>query len=516
MMRIAATLLFVLVSAWASSPAGAGWRESPVVVEPAELARREDLVGKLVSVDDRIRFFQHHARVGYDELYLRRTPVPVRLPVALRPDTPPRNPAVVVEGRLTREGTRLYLDATAVSLQPPDLERLEKAVTALPSRDFEQRREWARWAIGRAKDFGDQELAARGKAIEAEALKIEGDARRTTVDAPREWLALARQGRRQGVAEPAPSALAHRALRALLATAATPSDLDALRAQVEEFFPSAAVVPNPKVEVMGRIAEDYAQDPAAAYRAATEGDRKALDRRLWGDVVQKSLELRAAADLQASLQVVDDATRLLPDRPDLASTLIARARDQASRDLGSVRLPELKVVGELLRDREKKPGEALSLYRDWLDYRRERLGDADAEASVALAAQYDALLNDAEAARRLLERAWKIAPGSAPVVEAFKLRGYHREGEDWVKDAPAVAVEFTPEPRADQGLRGKTPAEVRAELGVGPNSRSVTATRGRTVIQWTFDGPRQRRYVNFVHLPGGTSPRVVSDFFLPR
>ena len=62
----------------------------------------------------------------------------------------------------------------------------------------------------------------------------------------------------------------------------------------------------------------------------------------------------------------------------------------------------------------------------------------------------------------------------------------------------------------------KTPAEVRSSLGIGPDSQAVVATKGRTMLQWIFDGPKQRRYVNFVHLPGNTSPRVVSDFFLPR
>lgn len=512
MMRATAALI---AAALACLPAASA-QEAPAAVEPAELIKREDLVGKMVSVDDRIRFFQNHPRVGYDELYLRRTPIAVRLPESLRPDSPPRSTAVVVTGRLVREGSRLYLDASRLDFQAPDLKRLDEAVAALPARDYEKRREWSRWAARRAKDFGDEPLAARAKVVEAEALRIEADERRTTVDAPREWLSLARQGRKQGVAEPAPSALAHRAFRAMLATAATPEALETLKGEVEGLFPSAATDVAPAGAGLGTLQERYDEDPAAAYREATPEGRKALDRRLWADVVQKMLEARVAGDVQGALKGVDEASRLLPDRPGVSKTLIERTLARAREGLGSLRLADVKSVGELLRNRAGDPGAAVELYRDWLQNRRERLSDTDAEGPVVLAGQYESLLNDAEAARQLLERAWKVAPGSELVTEAFKLRGYRREGDEWVKDSPAAVSSDAPAADEEQGLRGKTPAEVRSALGIGPDSQAVVATKGRTMLQWIFDGPKQRRYVNFVHLPGNTSPRVVSDFFLPR
>ncbi|MGZ5978176.1 MAG: hypothetical protein ACXWNX_12025 [Isosphaeraceae bacterium] len=41
----------------------------PVAVDAAALGRRADLVGKMVVVDDRVRFYRYHAGRGYDELY---------------------------------------------------------------------------------------------------------------------------------------------------------------------------------------------------------------------------------------------------------------------------------------------------------------------------------------------------------------------------------------------------------------------------------------------------------------
>lgn len=513
MIRAAA---IILAFCWSYEIGHAAWQETPIRVEPAELMKREDLVGKLVTVDDRIRFFQNHPRVGYDELYLRRTPIAVRLPESLRPASPPRSPSVVVQGRLTREGSRLYIDAAAIELQPPDLERFDKAVAALPARDHEARRGWARWAAGRARDFSDEPLAARAKVVEADALRIEADARRSTVDAPREWLDLARQGRKQGVAEPAPSALAHRAFRALLATAAKPSDLQALKDEVEALFPSAPDDVRTTASIPGAVVEQYDHDASAAYREATPDVRKALDRRLWADVVQKLLEARVAGDVQSALKVVDEAASLLPDRPELASKLTEQARLRAREGLDALRLADVKAVGALLRERANDQGAEVELYRDWLQHRRDRLSDADAEGPIALAAQYESLLNDAESARLLLERSWKIAPGTPPITEAFKIRGYRRQGDGWVKDVSPAVVDAGPVLDDDKGLRGKTPAEVRATLGVGPNSTAVVATKGRVVLQWILDGPKQRRYINFAHLPGHASPRVTSDYFLPK
>ena len=60
----------------------------------------------------------------------------------------------------------------------------------------------------------------RARELEAEAFRIETAMKRLGVDAPEEWLAMAKDARRRRVPEPEPAALAHRAFRAQLA--ATP------------------------------------------------------------------------------------------------------------------------------------------------------------------------------------------------------------------------------------------------------------------------------------------------------
>ncbi len=201
--------------------------------------------------------------------------------------------------------------------------------------------------------------------------------------------------------------------------------------------------------------------------------------------------------------------------------------DQARQNLGSLRLAEVRTLAQVYREKLKNPPAALELYRTWLKVRRDRLSETDAEGPVALAALYEDLLQDRAEARRLLERAWKIDPGSKDVAEAFRTRGYRRVKDQWVDDAASTAAgetgrADTESPRSDlssaRGLRGKTPDEVSQLMASKPDGKVISGTKGQVIEQWIFLVPNQSqiRYVNFLYTPGELLPRVVSDYFLPR
>ena len=501
----------------------------PVAVDAADLDRRADLVGKMVVIDDRVRFYQYHAGRGYDELYLKRTNVVFRLPARLRPEGLPRPMPVVVQGRLARDQDQLVCDVVTLKFLPNDLDRLDQAIRALPARDFENRKAWAAWAETRGKAFKDNALIQRARSLEAEALQLEGEQKRLTVDAPKELLALAEEARRRKIAEPEPSALAHKALQAMLA-AASKSDARSSRSLplIERFFPEAAKDRASGQIDLGRWNEAYANDPRAAYRAAPADVRKALNRRLWADAVAKLLEVQAALDPRSAIELASRAETELPDRPQLATKLLNTGLDQARQNLGSLRLAEVRALAQAYREKLKVPQAALELYRNWLKIQRDRLSETDAEGPVALAALYEDLLQDRAAARELLERAWKIDPGSKEVAEAFRTRGYRRVKDQWVEAAPTTAAGATssptgaesprPELSSPQGLRGKTPDEVSQLMASKPEGKVISGTKGQIIEQWIFLVPNQSqvRYVNFLHTPGELLPRVVSDYFLPR
>src|SRR5262249_51355083 len=127
--------------------------------------------------------------------------------------------AVLLEGTLRRDGSRLVCDVTALKSVAGDLERLENGLRGLGPRDAATRSAWARWAQRRARDFKNDDLLKRARELEAEAFRIETTSKRLGVDAPQEWLAIAKDARSRKVPEPEPAALAHRALRAMLAAA---------------------------------------------------------------------------------------------------------------------------------------------------------------------------------------------------------------------------------------------------------------------------------------------------------
>lgn len=185
------------------------------------------------------------------------------------------------------------------------------------------------------------------------------------------------------------------------------------------------------------------------------------------------------------------------------------------------------MLAQAYRDRLKNPQSAVEIYRDWLKIQRDKLSETDAEGPVSLAALYEELLEDRAAAKALLERAWKIDPGSKEVAEAFRTRGYRRVKDQWVEDAPTTAngrgnPSGADSPRSEAsasgGLRGKTPDEVRQLMASKPEAKVISGTKGQIIEQWIFLVPNQTqvRFVNFLHTPGELLPRVVSDYFLPR
>jgi tetratricopeptide (TPR) repeat protein len=378
----------------------------------------------------------------------------------------------------------------------------------------------------RAKAFRDSALRERARAIEAEALRLESEQQRLTVDAPKQWLELAERGRREKVAEPEPSALAHKALRAQLAAASNSESCKAVLATIERFFPRAAKNAAAGSALPPRWETAYANDPGGAYRSAPVEIRAALDRWLWADATQKRLELQAAEDPPTVTALATEAETKVPERPQLASRLLSTAIDQARANLGSLRLAELKAVAGLCREKLQDPRRALEIYREWLAIRKQKLSPTDAEGPIALAALYEELLDDRAAARELLARAWKIDPGNKEVAEALRTRGYHLVQNQWVESEPTAPDAYNrpgnvstlqPELVTSQGLKGKTPEEVSQLIASRPDRKVYSATRGQLIEQWIYTvSDHQVRFVNFLRAAGEPQPRVIADYSLPR
>ena len=233
--------------------------------------------------------------------------------------------------------------------------------------------------------------------------------------------------------EPEPSAWAHRAFRARLASAADPDALRSLAKDVESFFPEARADQASARTGLGRFEGPYADDPAEGYRSAPPRIRKGLDRRLWADVQQRLLESEPIPDLAAAVARSDQAAGELPEKPELPVRLMEKGIDAARREVGTLRLAEVKGLAEVYRARLHRPDQAQQVLRDWLDAKKSRLSETDAEGRLALAGLYEDLVQDRVTAVELLRKAWTIDPTSSDIAEAFRVHGFRKDKDQWVE-----------------------------------------------------------------------------------
>jgi len=507
-----------------AAPAGAARAQTdPVPVEAAELERRTDLIGRTVFVDDHVAYYVTRRGSEDDELQLKRSAVTFMVPRRLRPREAPRLSAVIVRGVLKRDANRTSCEVTGIEIVPGDRERLDRAIADLPPKDFASRRSWAAWAERRARDFKDNALLERARAIESDALRIRADMKRVSVDAPQEWLAMAKDAKSRQVSEPEPSAQAHRALRAMFAGATSIPELKILIQEIESFFPEVRTDRASGGANLAKWEKPYGDDPAGAYRIAPADIRKALDRRLWADATERRLEIQAGGDVKSALDASDQAAALLPERPGLAERLTTKGLEKARQNLADLRLDDVKALAQVYRERLKEPSEALNLLRDWLKAKQDRLSSTDAEGPLGLAVLYEELLQDRGTAIELLRKASKIDPNSKEIAEAFRTRGYRKAKDDWIEAVPDQTGKpngptdaAVPRTGSSQGLRGLTAEEVGSRIGGKPDRVNYIGSKGQMIEQWIYYlDTKQVRFVNLLHAPGELRPRVVADYSLP-
>ena len=258
----------------------------PVAVEPAELDRRAELVGREVVVDDRVKFFLETRRgQGYDHLVLKRTEVPFLLPARLRSARPPSEPTAVARGRC-RSSTAGW------------------SSRCRPSRCS---RETSTGSTARSAGSGPRTSRGGGPGA---AGPSGGGGNWATPDSRRgvrSWRATHSGSRPAGRGPmpspwPTPWATApfrgRSAMRSITgASASRPAGRRPPRRSATS--PDASGLPSrdpPRSSRGSAPAAADAGDPAAAYRAAADDERARMDRRLYSDVVARALELRLAAD----------------------------------------------------------------------------------------------------------------------------------------------------------------------------------------------------------------------------
>ena len=485
--------------------------QAPIEVEPSEIVTRPELVGREIVIDDRIKIFFPKSAGGYD-IYLRRTPVVIRLPSAFQFRFAPSQKAVRVRGTLRQEGKEFYLDATAKpDLFADDLKRLRAEIAVLVPGDSKRLAAWADWAMRRAKAFDDDSLREEAVTLHTKAVALDLD--RPETRSAEGVLALARRAREKGVPEPEPSALAHLAFRLRMTSAKTPADLDALAKEIGAFLPPALWAPNADPK---RKFDVYDNDPALGYRQANEEGRKALDRRLWSDVVTESLKRRAAKPDQNLDQLAEEARTLLPDHPEVAGGFHLRSLEALLADIPKLRKAKLLELERTLREELNQPDRARAIVQTWLESKKKAIRPTSADAHSDLARDYQTMLNDKATAADLLRIALKIDPDSQDASDQLQRMGFVKTKGEWldpkvpVVKAPDATQPERPSSREDTFV-GLTPAEVKAQLGE-PKRISRIASQGRISLQWTYETARGTQFIDFLQKLGESQPTVTGRY----
>lgn len=225
----------------------------------------------------------------------------------------------------------------------------------------------------------------------------------------------------------------------------------------------------------------------------------------------------AAGLAPAALVLARQAKTDLPGRP----AVTARVADLDRKAAAAISTLSHAEVLELAKSYEERDqtNRARDLKRRWLDDQRDRLLDAkDVAGRIALARQYESLLGDSPTAAALLQAALGIEPGSPDVINAFRGMGFREVAGEWIApDTPRPAPGPAPGggDALDDSLRGATPAEVVAKMGGKPDRIVRSASQGRILEQWIYQGTGATQYINFLIQPGTLTPRVVARFTLP-
>ncbi|MEO6809644.1 MAG: hypothetical protein ABI353_11085, partial [Isosphaeraceae bacterium] len=465
--------------------------------EPADLTRQPELLGREVTVDDRIKLTLTHDGRVWDEILLMRTSVRFMLPSHLRLKTAPdrgqpirlRGTLRKLNGRQDERGQEIYIcDVVERTLMKPDLERLNRAVADLGPKDAQPRYDWARWARRRGLDFQDEALLRRAVELDDQALRIEAD--QPSTDPPKHWLALSAKAKGLGRKVEA-AALAHLGFRARLTKSAGAAEIERLAKEVGETFPDAAR-PTPSKD-LGDWLASYKTDPGDAYRRAPVDVQAAFDHRLLGDALERKWELLALADPKEALTLAAQARDRLPSRPEFARRLEDLGLEALERDVPSLRRDEVETLAKQLKDRgEAERAEAVT--RTWLnDQRTSRLNRRDVEGRIALAELYIEMLGDHSAAGTLLRDAGRIDPGSKTLTRTYRRLGYRRDGDRWISPDEPPSADREPDETVDgpgrretrDPLLGLTRRQVRARLGE-PERIAKAATQGQVVEQWIY------------------------------
>lgn len=511
----------------------------------ADQMHKPEWLNKEIEIEDRVSEFIKHG-TKYDEISIKGSPVPVKLPPQMRLDRPSPLPRGRFTGRVIKIGKLYEFMVTTMEFLPSEREELAQKSAKLSPTDSQKRLELAAWADAVAARYKDNELKSAAGRLREEAYKIQG----TTTDAPGAQpgsaaIAAARESKKNHGDPANIAALAHVGFQKSLQKVTDQAGLEKLSTEVAELLPESTRRQPGTLKPETRAA--YEKDPLKTYLEASPADRRLLDRSVMVDTLHKGLMTAVANHPDQLENLINTAKRLVPEKPEIADSI---------RDQGLLKLVDnasklhrddlIKLVNQV-RDKFGQAELARNLARKWLDNRQAtQLADGDAEGRFSLAQDYLALMGDKRSAAALLRECLTIDPDMQKAAKSLADLGWRKEGDRWIDpddtgDSNAVAARGNtpPQPKGEmpnlpggrlanrpgetpappqprqppasggdpQSLVGSSQAQITARFGV-PEFKTRVATQGQIQEHWYFDTPGGRQVVQFQKKSVRSEPAV--------
>ena len=400
-----------------------------------------------------------------------------------------RSESRVVEatGRLEKKVDRLVFAVERLRQLPSDSVRFLTERDALPRDDPQRWEQLADWARNRAAFYDYKGLELNAQSAYDRALSIPHDKLSAGDDAGR--MQLAARAAELKLNENIVQNYRHEALRTRWAAELKQPgpNFEGVRAEILKWLPGSE---QPLQETPKRLQTDYTREPDATYGKATADERTLLHRLFYLEVVDARFEQAAKLPGLDGFAVAAEWERLAVERKPEAEQLRERQLTRDLQRVGTMTRAELGQLAVRLEERNRTEVR-IKASQVWLTARAKRLGPKDAEGRLQLADEYVAMVNDTDAAQKLLLEAYKISPTSERIVERLQKLGLTLQNGAWIgAGEPGTTPQDAKELAVRQGRveRGMSPSQLQAALGQ-PTAVARVASAADVTEIWIYGDP---------------------------
>lgn len=438
---------------------------------------------ELAKSGERLRIEGRIESASPNLVRLRHCPIDFRPSGKVLPAVNLRAIAVEITGRLDWRNTKLVFVVSEMIEPPSDADVFALRASALNVNDPSDWFELADWAADRGTFYDDASLLdsaadARRRGLAVARTASSGDA-----------AALARLAEKAGEFGLADQQreLWHESLRTRWhASRDQPkSDLPALADDIAARLPGAEIA---LLKWNAEIAADYETDPLAVYGAATEAERRRLERVFFAQVQQAAIEQSADPSGANGEVIADRLAAALPERPTVAESHREREIAYRLQRIERATRAEALTLSERLKQRNR-PAEADQALKDWLTARESAARDDDSTAELMrIAEDYASLLDDKKTAARLLLELLKQTPDSDEIPVRLRQLGYVDFDGEWITREEAATRPVDPvraAMRAGRVTVNMSPDQVRKTLGK-PDGVSRAAGSTQVYEVWVY------------------------------